>query len=656
MEGTPEVGSHAVAEQFREVREAVQGVTATPGEAGGVALLNSEGHVGDEQLPPTGTSLLVAASNADDRIKARADYVCDGTADEEQINDALVAGSIFGARVDLSDGWFSIDSPVLVTLDNMSLIGVGKGQPLGSTPTKGGSLILRSANFVGEAGVIVRPASEERVLYGVTCRDFSIDGLSIGTAADGIIWRAARSTCRNVWISRWTGNGVASSSHTFAVYPKAAHDNLIENVRIDTCGGHGMSLSNGSTDNLIRNCIVTSCTGNAVNMTQGSTPCTANMLIGNYLYSNTGKAVVGPLYQTQLIGNRIQDCNGGIYLDNTTSGAGGFQIVGNIVRNASIAADNTTDGINIACTAGTARGGLILGNSFHTDPGDQNGSLHRMRFGINIAAAGVREVVVGQQSSGFREASSCFGTGVLSDSGTGTTVSMSDRTTLRGEGETPIQLNAYGSGAIPVQFLRAARGTILNPLRSKSGDTLGRWGATGASAATDEAAASLGTNPRAVIDAIATEDHTATGQGASLIFKSTLTGSLTTAERFRLNGGEGIDFNQGTFGTYMMRLKNNAVVMGRNNAGAANVSLFKVNTSDQFELMSDTLIADGKNLVLATGTGTKIGTAAAQKLAVYGATPVIQASAIGSPAAESAALKTAVDAIRVAIKNFGITA
>lgn len=46
--------------------------------------------------------------------------------------------------------------------------------------------------------------------------------------------------------------------------------------------------------------------------------------------------------------------------------------------------------------------------------------------------------------------------------------------------------------------------------------------------------------------------------------------------------------------------------------------------------------------------GTKVG--------LLGAAPVVQAAAITSPAAEVAPLKTAVDAIRVALKNVGITA
>lgn len=78
--------------------------------------------------------------------------------------------------------------------------------------------------------------------------------------------------------------------------------------------------------------------------------------------------------------------------------------------------------------------------------------------------------------------------------------------------------------------------------------------------------------------------------------------------------------------------------------------------SDRFTFQRLIQILDGQNIQVATGTGTKIGTAAGQKLSVYGVTPVIQASAISSPTADVNSLKTAVDAIRTALTNFGITA
>lgn len=81
--------------------------------------------------------------------------------------------------------------------------------------------------------------------------------------------------------------------------------------------------------------------------------------------------------------------------------------------------------------------------------------------------------------------------------------------------------------------------------------------------------------------------------------------------------------------------------------------------SDRFVFEKHLQVMDGKNVQFARGTGTKMGTATDQKVAFYGVTPVVQAGAIASPsggATIDAAARTAIDAIRVAIKNFGITA
>ena len=67
-------------------------------------------------------------------------------------------------------------------------------------------------------------------------------------------------------------------------------------------------------------------------------------------------------------------------------------------------------------------------------------------------------------------------------------------------------------------------------------------------------------------------------------------------------------------------------------------------------------IGNGIDIPLGTATGTKIGTATNQKLGFFNATPVVQQTAITSPSADSASLKTAVDAIRTRLTALGLTA
>lgn len=101
-------------------------------------------------------------------------------------------------------------------------------------------------------------------------------------------------------------------------------------------------------------------------------------------------------------------------------------------------------------------------------------------------------------------------------------------------------------------------------------------------------------------------------------------------------------------------------------------SLERLEKSDRYTFEKGLQLLDGRNIQVGRGTGTKIGTATDQKIALYGETPIVQQSAITTPTvsgitggdtvSESAVstnftnLKTAIDSIRTALTNFGITA
>lgn len=73
-------------------------------------------------------TIFVAAADCSAKIKAVADYVCDGVADDVEINAAIAAAS--GARVVLSDGLFYIAGPIAAPTSQYSaymLCGMGRG-------------------------------------------------------------------------------------------------------------------------------------------------------------------------------------------------------------------------------------------------------------------------------------------------------------------------------------------------------------------------------------------------------------------------------------------------------------------------------------------------------------------------------------------------
>jgi hypothetical protein len=67
---------------------------------------------------------------------------------------------------------------------------------------------------------------------------------------------------------------------------------------------------------------------------------------------------------------------------------------------------------------------------------------------------------------------------------------------------------------------------------------------------------------------------------------------------------------------------------------------------------------DGRNIQLGRANGTSIGTSADQKLSVYGETPIVQQGAISAPTGGltvDSEARTAINSIRQALTNFGIT-
>ena len=80
--------------------------------------------------------------------------------------------------------------------------------------------------------------------------------------------------------------------------------------------------------------------------------------------------------------------------------------------------------------------------------------------------------------------------------------------------------------------------------------------------------------------------------------------------------------------------------------------------SDRFIFQKHIQILDGKNIQLAQGTGTKIGTSATQKVGFFGATPVDQAAHISDPAGGTAdtQARAAINSILDVLQDLGFMA
>jgi len=95
----------------------------TSGDKGYAEEWNKDHVIDDDSKPKNFTTLIVAASNSKDT--SRADYVCDGVDDQEEINAAIAALPANGGRVSLLEGTFDITNTIVLSDDDISLEGLG---------------------------------------------------------------------------------------------------------------------------------------------------------------------------------------------------------------------------------------------------------------------------------------------------------------------------------------------------------------------------------------------------------------------------------------------------------------------------------------------------------------------------------------------------
>ncbi len=95
----------------------------------------------------------------------------------------------------------------------------------------------------------------------------------------------------------------------------------------------------------------------------------------------------------------------------------------------------------------------------------------------------------------------------------------------------------------------------------------------------------------------------------------------------------GLDLGFGTFSGYAIRLPNNVPIRSLNAAGDANHNILYYNTFDIVAIGTDSAgvfisphltMGEGKNILLGTTTGTRIGGTSSQKLGFWGANAVVR--------------------------------
>lgn len=170
-----------------------------------------------------GATIVVAASNAGAASKAVATYVCDGVADEVEIDAALQALPTGGGVVRLTEGTFALSGAPLLQMRkaNSHLVGAGMD-----------ATILR---VVDNAGTAVNATLITMALASCSVRDLTINGNKATNAA--------RTSMFGIQVS---GSGA---------------DVLVERVRITSGPGYGFLVGTTAVNARLVSCIADSNTG-----------------------------------------------------------------------------------------------------------------------------------------------------------------------------------------------------------------------------------------------------------------------------------------------------------------------------------------------------------------------------------------------------------
>lgn len=123
----------------------------------------TEPHIGSTAVLQQSV-LLVAASNAPEWTRDVADFVCDGTADDVEIQAALDALPLGGGKVELSAGTFTLASQVARAIANVTIQGAGAATQLNldaatvpiSAGTQLGWRLLDFDTDIGDTPYLVR--------------------------------------------------------------------------------------------------------------------------------------------------------------------------------------------------------------------------------------------------------------------------------------------------------------------------------------------------------------------------------------------------------------------------------------------------------------------------------------------------------------------
>lgn len=339
-----------------------QGAVLTFQLSGGVAYF--AGSAGGETSAGKRTCRFVVGTSTVGWTAADCDYLCDGTADDVEINAAIQALPSTGGEIVILDGTYNITATITVNKNNVTLTGNGAA-----------TILLRSASFLNVVSLLSVTGCAIRNLTingNKTTYTAASNGINIGSSSDNAITgNICNNSSSGIYISSSsssgniiTGNICNDNSVGINLY--AANNNAITG---NTCNNNstGINLNPSSNNTVTGN----TCNNNTNGMflhsdsdTITSNACNNNstgiyldsftngLVTGNVCNSNSsyGIFVLASSSDNTITGNTCNDNASGIYLGASSGNA----ITGNTCNN------NTNYGIYLGSSNGTVTGNTCI--------------------------------------------------------------------------------------------------------------------------------------------------------------------------------------------------------------------------------------------------------------------------------------------------------
>jgi hypothetical protein len=316
----------------------------------GTSLTQAEYESTDAHVGGTGrtATYVIAASDAPAHVKAQADYVCDGTADNVEIQAAITTLPTEGGHVVLTSGLFTITDTINI-LDKPVWL---QGDGIGWTHADG----------------------DETFLYGGT----------VITAADGFAKKMIRVYNSAAATQKAAGTLIsdlklyqgfpAENLATYGIYVdgggSACHQVKVQNVSISGLEGYGLEAGGGEF--IGNNLYIRGCRGSGARITGSD-----NILSNSILGGNGGTTYDGVLTTGSVILSTIYSYGNGR--------CGFFMSSGSQITATNLWADNNREaGIGIGYPGNTGVHHVTLTNCTAVNNGQDNTKTGSRRAGICV--------------------------------------------------------------------------------------------------------------------------------------------------------------------------------------------------------------------------------------------------------------------------------